>query len=296
MAKNNLWVVVLNSVIGILLILALALCLNHLEWYLQAVAYMCVVVFTIGDIIAFIFNKQSLSKSLFLFNIIALIIIGSFAIINLCGIFDNLSDLEKIKQLILNSGNWGYIIYAVLTILNVVILPIPAFVLMVAGVAIFGAVKTFIITFIGVITGSVAAFLIGRFACKKLVIWCVGEEAIENYTKLIGKKGNALFVIMQLLPFFPDDILCMVAGLTAMSFTFFFASMIIVKPIYIATVCFMGTGSIIPFTGWGIPVWIAIFVVIAVAFILFCKNQNKIEAWLGKFRKKDDVHPDSKDK
>ncbi|MCM1296269.1 MAG: VTT domain-containing protein [Muribaculaceae bacterium] len=286
MTKRNLWIVIVNSIIGITLILALALCLNHLEWYLQIVGYFCVIAFTLGDIIAFILNKQSIVKSLFLFNVVAFIVIGSLAILNLCGVFDNMSDLEKVKQLILDSGSWGYVIYALLTILNVVVLPIPALIMMLAGVAVFGAPKTFIISYISVMIGSAIAFIIGRYAGKRLVTWCIGEEAIEKYTKLIGKKGNALFVIMQLLPFFPDDILCMIAGLTSMSSSFFMLSMLIVKPIYIATVCFMGTGSVIPFSGWGIPVWIAIFIITGVAFILFCKYQSKFEKWLSKFQKK----------
>ncbi len=291
MRKKNLWIVIVNSIIGILLILALALCLNRMEWYLQVAGYGCVVAFTLGDIIAFCLNKESFVKSLFLFQIVALILIGSLAVLNLCGVFDDLSDLERIKELILKSGNWGYVIYALLTVLNVVILPIPAAVLMLAGVAVFGALKTFIVSYISVMVGSLIAFAIGRFAGKRLVVWCVGEETTEKYSKMLGKKGNVLFVIMQLLPFFPDDILCMIAGLTAMSFPFFLGSMLIVKPIYIATVCFMGTGSVIPFSGWGIPVWIAIFVVMAVLFILYCKYQTKIETWLGKFRKKDKNEP-----
>ncbi len=287
MNKKNLWIIIVDSIIGILLILALALCLNHLEWYLQVAGYLCVIAFTVGDIIAFALNKQSFVRSLFLFNVVALIVIGSLAVMNLCGIFDSLSDFEKVKQLILDSGNWGYTIYAALTVLNVVILPIPAAMLMLAGVAVFGAVKTFIISYISVMIGSVIAFMIGRFAGKKLANWCIGESNVEKYSKLIGKKGNALFVIMQLLPFFPDDILCMVAGLTAMSFLFFSISMLIVKPIYIAAVCFMGTGEVIPFSGWGIPVWITVFVVIAVAFILYCKYQTKIETKLARlFRRK----------
>ena len=107
MKRENLWVVIVNSIIGVLLILALALCLNRSEWYLQVGGYLCVIVFTVGDVIAFVLNRQSLVKSLFLFNIVALIVIGCLAIMNLCGIFENLSDLEKVKQFILKRGNWG---------------------------------------------------------------------------------------------------------------------------------------------------------------------------------------------
>ena len=135
--------------------------------------------------------------------------------------------------------------------------------------------------------GSTIAFFIGRIFGKKVVTWCIGEESMEKYANVVGKKGNALFVIMQVLPFFPDDILAMLAGLSPMSLTFFFVSMLIVKCLYIGIVCFMGSGSIIPFTGWGIPVWITIFVLIVIAFILFCKHQEKIESWLGRHFKKD---------
>ncbi len=285
--RKDLWVIIVNFIVGTVVILATAFCLNKSEWYLQAAAYFCAAAFMMGDVVAFALDKQSIVKSLFLFNVVALIIIGSLAVLNLCGIFDSLSDLEKVKELILNSGSGGYAIYAAITIVNVVILPIPALVMMLAGVAVFGALKAFIITYISVMAGSIIAFFIGRIFGKRVVNWCVGEEATAKYSKMVGKKGNALFVIMQLLPFFPDDILCMVAGLTSMSFAFFTISMAIVKPIYIATVCFLGTGSIIPFSGWGIPVWIAIFAVIAVLFILFCKYQSRIEAWLNRFRKRD---------
>lgn len=274
---------------------ALALCLNGMEWYLQAAAYACVAVFTVGGVVAYCLKKTALVRSLFMFNIVALIVIGSLVVLNLCGIFDSLSDLEKVKQLILDSGSWGYVIYALFTVLNVVLLPIPAMILMLAGVAVFGAVKAFIITYASVMVGSVIAFFIGRIFGKKAVGWCVGEEALEKYGKMVGKKGSALFVIMQLLPFFPDDILCMIAGLTDMKFSFFFFSLLIVKPMYIATVCFLGTGTIIPFKGWGIPVWIAIFAVIAVLFILFCKYQDKIENFLKKKFKKQSVEDNSDD-
>jgi uncharacterized membrane protein YdjX (TVP38/TMEM64 family) len=70
---------------------------------------------------------------------------------------------------------------------------------------------------------------------------------------------------MMIFPFFPDDILCMVAGLIRVSFKFYIISILICRSISIALISFLGTGELIPFTGWGVPVWISFVVV-----VLFC--------------------------
>lgn len=286
MNRKILWVVIVNSLLGIAMIVSTALCLNKLEWYLQAASYVCVAVFTVGALVCWFLKRDGLTKSFFLLNIVAFILIGSLTVMNLCGIFESLSDLEKVKDLIISAGGWGYVVYALLTILNVVVLPMPGWLFMLAGLAVFGQWNTFLVTYASFLAGSFIAFALGRVCGRKAVVWCIGEEKTEKYSKIVGKKGHVAFVFMQILPFFPDDILCMVAGLTSMSWKFFSVSMILIRPIYIAAVCFLGTGTVIPFSGWGIPVWIAIFAVFGVLFILFCKYQEKIENWFGKLFKK----------
>lgn len=279
--KTN-WLIIANSILFITMIMAMVFCLNTIEWYGQVFAYICISIFGIGSIVFHCLKKTSWARSLFLLNVIAFIIIGSLSVMKLCGIFNNFSDLSAIKELILSCGNWGYVIYALFQIANIIILPLPGFVFMVVGLSIFGSVNTFIVTYISTLIGAVIAFMIGKVFGQKAVTWCIGEESTEKYKKMIGAKGNLLFIIMQILPFFPDDILCMVAGLTSMKWSFFLVSMILIKPIYIAFVCFLGTGTIIPFSGWGIPVWIAIFIFFGIAFILFCKYQTRMETWLKK--------------
>lgn len=283
--KTN-WIIIVNSLLLISMTTAMIFCLKNVEWYGQAIFYGCIFIFGIGSIVFHCLKKTSLSRSLFLLNIVVFLIIGSLTVMNLCGIFNNFKDMSKIKELILSCGNWGYVIYALLQILNIIILPLPGFVFIVIGMSIFGPMNTFIVTYISTLIGAIAAFMIGRVFGQKAVVWCVGQESTDKYKKMIGAKGNVLFVMMQILPFFPDDILGMVAGLTSMKFSFFTISMILIKPIYIAFVCFLGTGSIIPFSGWGIPVWIAIFAVFALVFILFCKYQAQIENWFRKIGKK----------
>ena len=89
---------------------------------------------------------------------------------------------------------------------------------------------------------------------------------------------------MQLLPFFPDDVLCILAGVTNMNFWFYLIIMLVIRPIVIAVYCFFGSGTIIPFSGWGIPVWILVFVVFIVIGILTYKYQDKIDEWFLKHK------------
>ena len=193
---------------------------------------------------------------------------------------EKFNDMERIRQLILQSGGFGILLCFVLLIVNVVILPAPAIVFYLAITAVYGSWLGFLISYIGVMVGSLISFTIGRKLGKRAVTWIVGEEKTEKYSKILNKKGKVPFLIMQLLPFFPDDILCMVAGLSTMSYKYVTLSLLIVKPFYIAGVCFLGKGEIIPFHGWGIPVWIGIFALILVFCIIYFKNQNKIDDWL----------------
>ena len=143
--------------------------------------------------------------------------------------------------------------------------------------AIYGSWIAFVLCFVGTLIGSLIAFSIGKLFGKKAVTWIVGKEQTTKWSTLLAEKGRVPFIVMQILPFFPDDVLCMVAGLSSMSYRFFIITMTLIKPIYIAFVCFLGTGELIPFSGWGIPVWIAIFALFGVMVYFYFKYQRKID-------------------
>lgn len=132
-------------------------------------------------------------------------------------------------------------------------------------------------------------YFLGRKFGRKALVWLAGKDATEKYADYIGNRSKGIFLIMQILPFFPDDVLCIIAGLTAMNFPYFAGVIILVRPLIIAAYCFLGNGSVIPFSGWGIPVWIAIIAVFVVLAVLSFKYQKKFEDWLfSKFSKKKD--------
>ena len=275
-------IIIINAVIMSIMLIGTTFLLRNLEWYLKVLAYFCIGLFGLGTFV-FIFEcKYKWAKSFFLFNLTTFIVVVFFFILNVCGVFESLNDIEYIKSLILNSGGLGIAVTFILQLLMVVILPIPGFIFLLAVTAIYGPLITFVVCYIATVVGSVIAFFIGKYFGQKAVSWCIGKEDMEKYSKLLNEKGKIPFIVMQILPFFPDDILCMVAGLSNMTYKFFIIVMLIVRPIYIAFVCFFGTGDIIPFYGWGLIVWGVIFAIFISACVLYFRNQQKIDAFLTK--------------
>jgi uncharacterized membrane protein YdjX (TVP38/TMEM64 family) len=146
----------------------------------------------------------------------------------------------------------------------------------IAGALIFGPWTSFILSFVAIMTGSIIMFWLGRKAGKKFVNWLVGKEDAEAWTKRIT-KGKYLFFLMMLFPLFPDDILCVVAGMTDMSFKYFFWTNVIARALGVACTVFFGCGEIIPFSGWGLVIWAGLAVLVALLFYFSVKYQNRID-------------------
>ena len=107
----------------------------------------------------------------------------------------------------------------------------------------------------------------------------VGEKTCEKWVNFLSNAKYSFFVMM-VLPIFPDDVLCLVAGLTNMSWTFFTVTNLIARPIGIFTVSYFGSGHLIPYHGWGLIVWAILIVLIIAVLILSYKYQKQIENFL----------------
>ncbi len=208
-------------------------------------------------------------------TIFAAAIVSLYIIAELLGWVKYLEDFDAIRDFILSTKQWGIIVYFLLTIFQVVFLPIPSAVTILIGVAIYRPLVAFAVSLVGTYIGSVICFFLGKSCGKKLVNWMVGKDNAAKYADLLNDKGKWVFVIMLLFPFFPDDTLCLVAGTTSMKWRFFLLAMLFTRPPMIAFTAFFGSGEIIPYSGWGIPVWIGIFALCIVLLILAGKLKKK---------------------
>lgn len=228
-------------------------------------------------LVFFVSKTVALTKLLLISNILMILFAVIYYLLWANNLIVYMNSVESIKELIISTGIWGQLVFTLIQFLQVVILPIPAIISTLAGVAIFGPFISFVLSCIGIILGSFVAFLIGRILGRKVVEWIVGKETTIKYAKLLNDKGKFAFPLILILPVFPDDLVCMIAGITTMSMRFFLISVILLRPIGIIATCYIGSGELIPFSGWGLYVWPFIIIFLIFAFWFSYKYQPQIE-------------------
>ena len=229
-------------------------------------------------------EKETWSKiSLSSYILLAFLLIVLF-ILQRTGFFEVVQDFKHLQAWLEKADGWMPILYIIMQCLQVVILPIPSFVSTGAGVALFGPIRTILYSFIGIITGSLIAFYIGRKLGKKSVAWMIGEDNLDKWQSKLKGKDNFWLTVMFLLPFFPDDVLCFIAGLSTISERYFIIMIAISRSITIASTCY--TLSFIPLnTWWGILIWAILIAIVAIGVFLLYKNLDKLQEWGAKHKK-----------
>ena len=231
-------------------------------------------------------NKQTLYKtaiSVFIFVLFCLVLIYIF---QKTGFFAIVKDEKTLQAYLEGKGAWMPVVYVVLQYLQVVILPIPSVVSTLAGVALFGPFYTVLYSLIGILLGSATAFFIGRKLGYKAAAWMVGEDTLNQWQRKLKGKDNLVLTLMFLLPVFPDDVLCFIAGLSSMTTKYFFIMIVISRILAVSTTCY--SMELIPLNEWwGLLIWGIIILAVLIAFILIYKYLDRIQDFISTRFKKD---------
>lgn len=226
-------------------------------------------------------NDKQLSKKKFIKKIVlSVLILGLFLglvylVLHKLGLTE-LSQ-EEIQAFLQSKGALAPILFILITFLQVTFIPIPSTITVLVGNYLFGFWVSYLYSFIGMMIGSIFAFYLGRWFGKKFIYWLVSDrELVDGYLLKIKNKGNVLLFFMFLFPFFPDDLLCSVAGILPISGISFTIMQVVTRGITILTTLFMLSGDVIPFTGWGIPFNICLCLIFVTIFYIAYKNAEVI--------------------
>jgi len=126
--------------------------------------------------------------------------------------------------------------------LQVFLAPIPGQVLGAAAGYIFGPWLGTLYSMVGVMLGSILALTLSRRYGRPLVERFVAKETLARMDELIAKGGLWFFFIAFLLPFFPDDALCFLAGLSPIPLRWLLAVMVVGRLPGVAASAFLGAG------------------------------------------------------
>ena len=103
----------------------------------------------------------------------------------------------------------------------------------------------------GIIIASQGMFVLGRYGGRPLAVKFVGEEDVIKAEGLIKKP--AMLPLMYMLPMFPDDALCFVAGVGRMNFWRHLIIVALFRGIGAATIILLGNFNALYYINYVIP-------------------------------------------
>ncbi|MGN0812715.1 MAG: TVP38/TMEM64 family protein [Candidatus Coproplasma sp.] len=235
-------------------------------------------------LVFFSLSKQVVYRFILCVIICLDLVAVTFYALSATGIISNVTSVEKLREYIASFGAWAVIIFIAFQFLQVVVLPVPGSVSVGVGVALFGPLRCSVFSFIGIMAGSLVAFALGRWVGYKAVCWVVGKEDLDKWLKKLKGKDYLLLSLMFLLPLFPDDVLCFIAGLSSMTWGYYLIMITVTRLISVTITSY--SLQLIPFTTWwGILIWLIIAFLVGFSFWYVCKYSDKIDKFIkGKFK------------
>jgi len=198
------------------------------------------------------------------------------------GWFTLFEDKESLQAYVASFGAWAPLAFFALQFLQVIFSPIPGSVTTLVGGVLFGFFYGFLLSFTAVFLGSIGAFLLGKKFGRPLVERIAGKEVVEKYMDTVSSRQRILLILMFVFPFFPDDILCLIAGLSALNLPSFTLIVILTRPWGLLFSALVGSGFI------SVPMW-AWFIIaaIAIALLVFATKyapliEERTHNWLKK--------------
>ena len=227
-------------------------------------------------------SKKTILKIILSIIVIGLIILVGYLVLDYFGLLS--LTREQIQAYIHKTGALAPLAFIFITFLQVTFIPIPSTVTILAGNFLFGFWLSYLYSFIGLILGSVVAFLLGRVIGKPFVQWVAGgKDKLDNWVKRLKGRENVFLFFAFLFPFFPDDFLCTLAGILPIKFSVFMIMQIFTRITSIGGNLLFLSGEVIAYEGVGLVVIIALIILGIASFVLSMIYADKLNALFDKF-------------
>lgn len=144
---------------------------------------------------------------------IAVVIVGVLALASL-PLVSFFGDPDRVTKLIEDAGAWGPILFILIQIGQVFAAPIPGQVTGFVGGFLFGPTLGAIYATIGGTIGCTLVFVLARRLGRPFVERFVNPKTLDRFDYFTESGGPLVLLIIFLVPIFPDDLICYIAGLT----------------------------------------------------------------------------------
>lgn len=192
------------------------------------------------------------------------------------GFFQVAHSPEGMQEYIQRFAPYSHAVFFLLQLISVILAPIPSNLTTVAGGLLFGAGTAFLLTTLAVVLGSAVVFQLSRTIGQPFAQQFVSTRTWERYGEVIHRKRDVFFFLAFLFPFFPDDLLCIMAGLTDISFRRYLILVLLGRPWGLLVAAAVG-GSVVSIPLWGM----VLLGVAGVALFLWAlRHGDRLEEWV----------------
>jgi uncharacterized membrane protein YdjX (TVP38/TMEM64 family) len=164
---------------------------------------------------------------------------------------------EQVTAYVQTFGALGPVILFILLFAQVFIAVIPGHALMMTGGYVYGFAIGVTITAVSTIVASQAAFLLVRAYGRSLINRLASPQIIERWDKLSANQGTLFYFFAFVLPIFPSDLMCYVAGLGKISPRDFFVANLLGRSLCAISITLIGAFGFHP------PLWFWIAVIVS---------------------------------
>ncbi|WP_207754033.1 TVP38/TMEM64 family protein [Pseudoflavonifractor phocaeensis] len=210
------------------------------------------------------------------------LLVGGALFLYLTGFFQAIGSMEDMRSYIERFTPYTHLVYFLVQLASVVIAPIPSNITALAGGVLFGTWLSFFLTALAVVSGSMLVFALARGLGRSFVDRFASKKISEKYLDVIRRKRDIFLALVFLFPFFPDDLICALAGLTDIPAHRFFVLVVSTRLWGLLVASAIGGSAI------SIPLWGMILIGIAgvLLFAIGLRYGDKWEEMLfEKFRK-----------
>lgn len=145
------------------------------------------------------------------------------------GIFSSVADLQ---HFIKNFGNFAIAAFIVVQAIQPIVPFLPGGFSTIVGMLMFGNIPGVLYSYIGLVIGEVGLFLLVRRFGSRFARLVLSEKNFEKFETTLQDHTQdikKLLIVCFIFPFLPDDLTCLVAGMTDLSFREYLKIVLIFK-------------------------------------------------------------------
>jgi uncharacterized membrane protein YdjX (TVP38/TMEM64 family) len=188
-----------------------------------------------------------------------------------------IGDQEAVSAYLQGYGAWGPVVLFLLMVAQVFVAVIPGHALMVTAGYVYGMTGLAVII-LSTILGSQIAFFIARQYGQSLIYKLASPKILERWNNIASNQGIMFYFFSFVLPIFPSDLMCYVAGLGKIAPRHFLLANILGRTVVAVSITVIGIYGMHP------PVWFWAIAVIGIAGLfsswMIYKKQNSLQVQL----------------